>query len=472
MAIANQEHPNIIYIFMDDLGFGDVGCYGAVKVKTPNMDRLAANGITFTDAHASSAVCTPSRYSVLTGRYCWRTELKEGVLRGFSPPLIESGRLTVASMLKQCGYRTACIGKWHLGMGWVKREDGSIDYNEKLTESPLNNGFDYYFGISASLNMEPYCFIENDHTVGIPSLPKMPVHRGQNPQGLMVEHWRDEKVNSEITKKAVTYVDRHADDSPDQPFFLYLPLTGPHNPWVPDEPFRGSSEVGLRGDMIQEMDWTVGQIMDVLERRGLTENTIVVVTSDNGPHSFDTDERALYGHDQTAGLRGQKADIWDGGHRVPLIVGWPRRIQPGRVSNELVELTDFMATCAELMQLELPVHAAEDSFSMLPLMLGLGKQHDQPVRDAIISHSIRGMFSIRQGRWKYIEGRHSGGFHWKEELQREPGGPEGQLYDMENDPEEKENVYESRCDMVEHLQQMLDQARDSGRTRPLIINKE
>jgi len=460
-----NRRPNIIYILTDDLGYGDTSCYGAVKLDTPNVDKLAQSGMRFTDCHSSSAVCTPSRYSVLTGRYCWRTELKQGVLRGFSPPLIDRERLTVAEMLRGVGYSTACIGKWHLGLGWQHHADGSVDFTQPLTDSPIDHGFDSYFGISASLNMEPYCYIENRHTVGIPSIPKMPVHRGQNPNGLMVEGWRDEKVNARMTEETVRYIVNHAAERPGEPFFLYIGLTGPHNPWVPNDEFRGKSQVGLRGDMILEMDWTVGEIVAALKRSNLEENTLVLLTSDNGPHSFDTDERAVYGHDQTAGYRGQKADIWEGGHRVPFIANWPGTIPAGAVSGELVELTDFMATCADIVGAKLEKDNAEDSFSILPVLLG--ETGDEPVREAIVSHSVKGMFSIRSGRWKYIEGPHSGGFHWDKEREREPDAPDRQLYDMEADAEERVNLYGDRPEIASQLQRLLDHYRERQHSRIL-----
>lgn len=455
----NFNKPNIIYILSDDMGYGDTGCYGAIKVKTPNIDKLARQGMRFTDAHAPSAVCTPSRYGILTGRYCWRSSLKSGVLKGFSPALIEKNRMTAASLLKKNGYSTACIGKWHLGLGWQMDDAGNVDFSKNLTDSPLDHGFDYYFGISASLNMEPYCFIENDHTVGIPSIPKWPVERGQNPMGLMVPGWRDDLVNTEITRRAVDYIKNNKENR----FFLYLPLSGPHNPWVPCENFKGSSEAGLRGDMIQEADWSVGQIMNALEEEGISDNSIVIYTSDNGPHSFDIDEREVYGHDQTAGLRGQKADIWDGGHRVPYIVRWPGRVPEGSLCEELVELTDFVATCADIIGIALPADIAEDSISHFSLLFG--EQPVRPVREWVVSHSIRGMFSIRTKRWKFIDGKHSGGFKWKQELESQPDVPEGQLYDMENDWFEKNNLFEQRADITEQLRNVLEQIKNGDSSR-------
>ncbi|MCC2685376.1 MAG: atsA 9, partial [Paenibacillaceae bacterium] len=362
--------------------------------------------------------------------------------------------LTVAEMLRQTGYATACIGKWHLGLGWQHRDDGSVDFSLPLLSSPLDCGFDEFFGISASLNMEPYCFIRDRHTVGIPSIPKNPVHRGQNPNGLMVEDWKDELVNTRITEEALSYIRSRVADEPEKPFFLYLPLTGPHNPWVPNEEFRGKSQVGLRGDMILEMDWSLGKIMSLLEELEIDKDTLLIFTSDNGPHSFDVDELEVYGHDQTAGYRGQKADIWEGGHRVPFIAGWPNAIPAGTTSNETVELTDFMATCAEIVGAAIPDGAAEDSCNVLPAMLG--QCLEKPIREAIVSHSLEGMFAVRKGRWKFIDGPLGGGFHWKEALKQYPDAAPGQLYDMESDAAERENLYERRPEVVAELRGLLD----------------
>jgi arylsulfatase A-like enzyme len=318
----------------------------------------------------------------------------------------------------------------------------------------LDCGFDEFFGISASLNMEPYCFIRDRHTVGIPFIPKNPVHRGQNPNGLMVEDWKDELVNTRITEEALTYIRSRVADEPAKPFFLYLPLTGPHNPWVPNEEFRGKSQVGLRGDMILEMDWSLGKIMSLLEELEIDKDTLLIFTSDNGPHSFDVDELEVYGHDQTAGYRGQKADIWEGGHRVPFIAGWPNAIPAGTTSNETVELTDFMATCAEIVGAAIPDGAAEDSCNVLPAMLG--QCLEKPIREAIVSHSLEGMFAVRKGRWKFIDGPLGGGFHWKEALKQYPDAAPGQLYDMESDAAERENLYERRPEVVAELRGLLD----------------
>ena len=443
-----QGRPNIVFIMADDMGYGDPGCYGAEKIPTPNMDRLAREGVRFTDAHSSSAVCTPSRYSVVTGRYCWRTRLKAGVFGGFSPPLIEPERLTVASMLKKVGYAAAAVGKWHLGLGWECRDgeaepwgDGfNIDYSRPLTGGPLVLGFDYFFGISGSLDMPPYCFIENDHTFGIPDREKHP-YNPQQRKGLMVPDWRDDLVDVTFAQRAVDFIESHVARSPDTPFFLYLTPSAPHRPCVPPDFAQGASQAGPRGDMVCVVDWVLGQVDSALQRLGIAEDTLLFLTSDNGARltCYDGND---YGHRSCGPWRGQKADIWEGGHREPFIVRWPGKIAPGTTCDQTVCLADFMATCAAIVGTDLPEGAAEDSFNMLPALLG--QETDKPVREAIVHHSIDGTFAIRKGPWKLIMGLGSRGFSEPRRLEPEPGGPPGQLYNLEEDPTESRNLWADR----------------------------
>ncbi len=456
-----DKKTNIVFIMADDLGYGDLSCYGATQITTPNLDKLADEGMRFTDAHSPSAVCTPTRYGVLTGRYCWRTELKKGVLFGYSPPLISKGETTVASLLKNAGYRTAAIGKWHLGLGWAQHGE-NVDFTERIQGGPLELGFDYFFGIPASLDMAPYTYIENDRTVGIPSVEKTPLNRSQR-EGLMVPGWEDDRVNMTLTEKAVEQI-KDAASHPEQPFFLYMALTGPHTPWNPADFVKGKSSVGLRGDMILELDWTVGQITQALEQHGLKDDTLVIFTSDNGPDSREIDELAEYGHNNTANLRGIKADIWDGGHRVPYIAAWPGRIPPGTVSDEIIELTDLMATCASIGEIDLPDEAAPDSYDILPALLG--ESSPAPIREAAIHHSVDGMFSIRQGKWKLVEGLGSGGFSVPRRIEPTPGGPQGQLYNLEDDLYETNNLYQDYPEIVRDLSLLLERYVEQGHSRP------
>jgi arylsulfatase A len=466
---TDSTRPNIVFIMADDMGYGDLGCYGAVKIVTPIMDRLAREGIRFTDAHSSSAVCTPSRYSVLTGRYCWRSRLKKWVLWGFEPPLIEPQRLTVASMLKQQGYATAAIGKWHLGLGWTTQDgqdplaDGTnVDYTVPVRGGPTELGFDTCFCITGSLDMAPYCFVEDDRTVGLPSVEKQPYNPQQRP-GLMVPGWQDEQVDVTFCQKAVAFIDRHAEAHPEQPFFLYLTPSAPHRPCVPPEFIRGRSQAGPRGDMVALVDWMVGQVDEALARHGLAENTLIVVTSDNGARLQDYYGHD-YGHKSCGDLRGQKADIWDGGHREPFVARWPGHIRPGSTSDELVCLADLLATCADILDIELPDSAAQDSYSILPALLGAPR--DAPIREAIVHHSGDGMFSIRQGRWKLILGRGSGGFSEPRWIDPAPGEPAGQLYDMEHDWAEGENLWERHPEIVARLTALAERYKRQGYSRP------
>lgn len=356
---AAESRPNIVYILADDLGWGDLGCYNRESaVPTPNADRLAAQGIRFTDMHSPSAVCTPTRYGVLTGRYCWRTSLKKGVLWGYSPNLIETGRMTVASLLKAQGYYTAGVGKWHLGLGTAEK----VDYTKPLRPGPLDHGFDYYFGIPASLDMDPYLYFENDRTVEQPTAHT----EGRNePRGVF---WRPgpiapglkiDQVLPTLTQKAVSVLRERA-AKPGQPFFLYFPLTAPHTPWVPNDEFRGRSKAGDYGDFTAQVDAALGEVMRTLEETGLAHSTLIVFTSDNGAH-WTPEDKEKFTHRANAGWRGMKADIWEAGHRVPFVARWPGKIRPGAVAEELGCLTDLLATVAEITGQKLPDDAGEDS---------------------------------------------------------------------------------------------------------------
>lgn len=461
------NRPNIVYILADDLGYGDLSCYGSDKVNTPHVDQLAEEGMRFTHAHAPSAVCTPTRYSVMTGRYCWRSRLKAGVLSGYSPPLIEADRLTVPILLRENNYRTTCIGKWHLGLGWEKK-DGEIDYTKRITGGPIDLGFDSYFGIAASLDMPPYCFIKDDRPVEIPRTEKEPKDFSQQDRpGLMSPNWKDEEVNTVLTKKARSFMMNHVENEEEDPFFLYLPLTGPHTPWTPAKEFKGKSKIGPRGDMILELDWTVGEITRTLKELDLWENTLFIVTSDNGPHPH-TDEIRIHEHLPAGNLRGQKADIWEGGHRIPFIACWPNQIEAGTSSEALICLTDLLATCAEIVDEKLPETTAEDTVSMLALLTG----EREVIRDSVVHHSITGMYAIRQGKWKLIVGQGSGGFGRVEKDTQIIGIPTqghyqkdhapGQLYNMEEDEEEVDNLYLENPELVNTLTSELIQIINNG----------
>jgi arylsulfatase A-like enzyme len=462
-ATSSKDKPNIIYILADDMGYGDPHCNNPdSKVPTPNMDRLAAQGIRFTDAHSGSSVCTPTRYGVLTGRYCWRTKLQKGVLGGFSPVLTEPGRLTVAALLKQHGYRTGCIGKWHLGLDWPTKDSKApaqagenVDFSKPIRGGPVELGFDYYFGISASLDMPPYAYIENDRIVGNPTerQPKWGAVR----EGAKDPDFKFVEVLPTLTKKAVEYIESQVRKALDKAFFLYFPLNAPHTPVVPAEFVKGRSKAGDYGDFVAEVDWTVSEIMKTLDQHKIADNTLVILTSDNGSTNKVMTE---YDHRPNGQWRGRKSDIWDGGHREPFIARWPARIRPGTTSDETIWLGDLMATCAAIVGADLPNAAAEDSFNILPALLG--EKLDKPIHEAVVHHSIDGIFAIRQGQWKLVLGRGSGGWDGK----GSPNDPPGQLYDMENDPGEMDNLYTKRPEIVERLTALLEKYKKDGRSRP------
>jgi arylsulfatase A len=462
--------PNIVFLMADDMGYGDPQCYNAdSKIPTPQMDKLAAEGLRFTDAHSPSAVCTPTRYGLLTGRYAWRSRLKRGVLNGYSPALIEDGRATVATMLQSHGYHTACIGKWHLGF-----QDQQVDYDRPLRPGPVTVGFDRFFGIPASLDMPPYVYVDDDRPVEPPTEQVAASgHRragggGFWRGGAIAPGFQHVDVHGRITEQSVAYIEQRAREAPDQPFFLYVPLASPHTPWLPTERFQGRTGVeppgGYYTDFVAEVDWTVGQIDDALERTGLTEKTLYIVTSDNGAHwlSADIDR---HGHRANGPWRGQKADIHEGGHRVPYIARWPGRVPAGSTSDVLTDLTDLFATAAAIVGHELAEDEAEDSHNLLPALLG--QALDAPIREAAVHHSLQGTFAIRQGDWKLIpDNLGSGGFTSPARVDPAGDDPGGQLYNLADDPGEQRNVWNDHPEIVQRLTELLDRYRDTGRSRP------
>jgi arylsulfatase A len=462
--------PNIIFIMADDMGYGDLGCYGAEKIPTPNMDSIAANGVKFTDAHSSSAVCTPSRYSVMTGRYCWRTWLKRWVLGGFGAPLIEPERKTVASMLKQNGYTTLAVGKWHLGLNW-KNKDGelllspdkhgtlseeyldgfNVDYSQAITGGPVDLGFDRFWGISGSLDMPPFCFIEDRHTVGIPKQEKTP-YNPQQRRGLMTDGWQDEQCDVAFAQKAKEYINEHVTSQPKKPFFLYMTPAAPHRPCVPPDFIKGRSQAGARGDAVCLVDWMVGEVLDSLRKLNIEENTLIIVTSDNGARATCFDGKD-YGHKSNGDWRGQKADIWEGGHREPFVAQWPAKIKASSQCDQTICLMDLVATCAEITSAKVPTGMTEDSISFLSCLDN--PETNIPTRDSLIHHSGDGMFSIRQDKWKLIIGLGSGGFTEPKNEKPQSEGPSGQLYDLSIDPRESNNLYCEKPEIVEKMTKLL-----------------
>jgi arylsulfatase A-like enzyme len=472
---TKSSKPNIVYILADDLGYGDVGSYNtASKIPTPNMDRLAKEGMRFTDAHTPSAVCTPTRYALLTGRYAWRTRLQRNVLGPFSPPLIAEKQLTVPALLREQGYATGCIGKWHLGWGWPKPGDsGQRDYGKPISDGPTTRGFDFYFGTDVP-NYPPYCFLENDRTVGIPSA-MAPVGRDSfNIAGPMIPGWKLVDVLPALEERAIEYIEKSA--AAKKPFFLYLPLTSPHYPVVPSAAFKGKSKAGDYGDFVMQTDHVVGEVLDALKRSGVAEKTLVIFTSDNGPEVTGEVNPGAYdrlkqsGHASMGPLRGAKRDVWEGGHRVPFIARWPGKISES-TCDETVCHVDFMATLAAMLEIKLPADAGVDSVNILPALFG--EQRKAPLREATVHHSAQGKFAIRRGDWVLIlaptgdDNGKQGEPAWFQKDRGYAAHTEvGELYDLATDPTQKKNLYSTETTKVHELATLMERYVTEGRSTP------
>lgn len=480
-----DQRPNVIVILADDLGYADLSCYGG-KIATPHIDRLAGQGLRFIDAHSSSSVCTPTRYGLLTGRYNWRSKLQRGVLGGLSPRLIEPERMTIASLLRAQGYHCACYGKWHLGMNWAIKPGKqvseldieprefvfNVDYGQAITAGPNSVGFDEFFGISASLDMVPYTFIENDRVVSLPTEDRdFPMiadreQTGRTRKGPAAPDFDAADVLPVIAQKSVEYIERRAAIADRQPFFLYVPLTSPHTPILPSPPWRGQSKLNAYGDFVMETDWAVGEILTALERHDLAEHTLVIFTSDNGcsPQAKFA-ELAEQGHFPHGPLRGHKADLFEGGHRVPFVVRWPAQVAAGTTSDQLLCLTDILATLAEIVGVTLPTDAGEDSISFLPILRGQAAATGR--REHLVSHSINGSFAIRRGDWKLLLCPDSGG--WSDPRPGSPaaaGLPARQLYQLANDRGERHNRIDEQPQVAAELFALLEQLVNAGRSTP------
>jgi arylsulfatase A-like enzyme len=448
---AEASKPNIVYILADDFGYGDAKCYNPEsKIATPHIDRLAGEGMRFTDAHSGSAVCSPTRYGILTGRYAWRTNLRRGVLQPYDPPLIAADRLTVPKLLKQHGYHTACIGKWHLGWDWPK-SGGEVVFDQPIAGGPTARGFEYYFGTHVP-NHPPYCFIENDRTVGQPTAMKEVRDLNGRP-GPMLPGWRFDAILPTLAERAVQYIGKRAKS--DQPFFLYLPLTSPHEPIAPSERFRGKSGISDLADFMLETDWAVGEVLAALDKHKLSENTLVIFTCDNG-HSSYTGLPALKeaGHSVSGPLRGLKGDIWEGGHRVPFIVRWPGHVLPGATCPQTICHTNLLATCAEIVKAKLPADAGEDSTSIAPLFAG---ETTEPASfPAVVHQASNGTLGIRRGNLKLVLGSPA--------TAERPAAPD-QLFDLASDLAETKNIAADQPrvagELAAHLQKLIDDGRST-----------
>lgn len=440
--------PDIILILADDLGIGDISCYNPEgKISTPNIDRLAEKGVSFVDAHSTSALSTPSRYSVMTGRYPWRTTLKQGVLGGFADPLIDEDRSTLADVLSDAGYETACIGKWHLGWNWGHDSEGKVDFTLPITDGPTERGFDYFFGISASLDMAPFIFIENDNATEAETRifdKDTGVHLFHG--GIGGKSFKPEECLPELTRRAVDHIAEWKGS--DEPHFLYLPLTAPHTPCLPSEEFKGATGLGDYGDFVVMVDDVVGQIVEAVRKTGRLKNTVFVFSSDNGCAPYaDTKALETAGHFPSIDYRGYKSDIFEGGHRIPLIISGKGIDRKGAVCDEIATLADLFATFQAMAGINSDGKSAEDSFNLLPSING-----GTSGRDFIITASGKGALAIRDRQYKLIFTPGSGGWSFPTKPADLAGLPERQFYDMLNDPSETLNL----IDLPEFQEKILE----------------
>ncbi|MCB9874966.1 MAG: arylsulfatase [Planctomycetaceae bacterium] len=456
-----SDHPSIVVILADDMGFGDPGCNNPdSKIETPNINRIASEGLRFTDAHSPASWCTPTRYGLLTGRYPFRTSLNWN-----KEPVIEEGRLTLPAMLAEHGYRTAMVGKWHLG--FTVEDLADIHHG-----GPIDRGFASWFGIPASLDIPPYYYVEGNRAVSPPTgeIGDMNTAGWSPIQG---EFWRAGglapgfkhiEVLPTLTERAEKEILNHGKSHAGKPLFLYLALPAPHTPWVPTAEFAGRSRVPLYGDFVMQVDATVGRVLAALDKAKMAENTLVVYTSDNGPVWYEEDE-AKYGHRSTGIYRGMKGDAWEGGHRMPFVVRWPAQIEAGWVTNQVACHTDLFATCAAIVGHELPEDAAEDSIDLLRVLNGQADESES-LRQSLIVNSTGDLLTVRSGSWKLIPFRGSGGFSKPKIIRDVPADePKGQLYDLATDPSESKNLYDERPEIVAELTSLLEASRKSGRTR-------
>ena len=493
IADHHEAKPNILFILADDLGYGDVGCYNPeAKAPTPNIDRLAREGMRFTDAHSPSTVCTPTRYSLLTGRMAFRNGMK-GVFTGAGGPcLIKEDRLTIAGMLRDQGYTTAMFGKWHIGLTFYDK-DGKpitkngleavkrIDYSQPITGGPIDRGFDQFFGTACCPTTDwLYAYIDGDKIPMPPTrivdrkpLPKHPYSRDNRP-GMIAPGFDLEEVDMVFLQKSLEFLESHKQKSPDKPFFLFHSAQAVHLPSFAGRAFKGKTEAGPHGDFIFELDYVVGRLMSKLDQLGYGENTLVIFSSDNGPEVPTViDMRKTHKHDGARPWRGIKRDQWEGGHRVPFIARWPKKIKDGSTSAQTICLTDVMATCAALTGATIPPNAAEDSYNILPVLLG--QAGDKPIREYTLHQTISLALAIRHGNWKYLDHKGSGGNNYGREgewgmkqfalPERAPDAP-GQLYDLAKDPGETTNLYNEYPEIVKALKGKLEEYKTSGRSAP------
>jgi arylsulfatase A-like enzyme len=490
LPAAKRKLPNIVLILADDLGYGDVGCYNPEsKVPTPNLDHLAREGIRFTDAHSPSTVCTPTRYSLLTGQMPFRAGVRNVFVGSGGPCLIKEGQLTLPRMLRERGYATAMTGKWHVGLSFfdakgetITRGDldsvKRIDFTRAIPDAPIHRGFDRFFGTACCPGTDTlYAFIIGDRIPVPPTqlldkskLPKHP-YAGDNRMGMIAPDYDIEEVDMVFLQKSQEFLEDHVKRQPDKPFFLYHATAAVHLPSFAARQFRGTTKAGPHGDYIHEFDFIVGELMDTLDELGVSDNTLVMLSSDNGPEVTSVlHMRADYGHDGARPWRGMKRDDWEGGHRVPFIVRWPGKVKPGSASAQTVSLTDVMATCAAVSGAKIPASVAQDSVSLLPALLG--EDGGKSIRDHTLQQALGQAMSIRQGPWKYLDHRGSGGNNYEQgelkpfALPDTALGAPGQLYNLADDPGETNNLYLKHPEIAQRLKSLLETSKAQGRSTP------
>ncbi len=472
--------PNVVILYADDMGVADVS-YGnrEAKIQTPNIDRLVSQGMTFTDGHSSSGICTPSRFAMLTGQHHWRRF--HGIVNAFGESVFKPDEFTIARMFKKQGYRTACFGKWHLGWDWdAIRKPGitkphiklaeSYDWTKRFPGGPLDQGFDHYFG-DGTINFPPYCWIEGDRFLTIPTKPVIksrPLAGGGSFRpGPMAESWSPYDILPTITKKTVVWI---GEQKADQPFFAYLAFNSPHYPIVPNKEFHGKSKAGFYGDFVVETDAMVGKVIDALREKGFLDNTMVIFTADNGPENLAFSRLEKFNHWSSGQFRGVKRDVYEGGHRVPFIVCWPGKIKPGSRSDEVVSQVDFAATFAEISGYSLSNEEAIDSHNLLPVLTG--KDYAKPLRVATVQNTSQKAFALRQGDWVLINApsgaaqKESNAYLHHFDLKTYPKETPGLLFNLKGDPRQSKNVYQDHPDKVEAMSKLLKRYLGGERCAP------
>lgn len=459
-ADSKNNYPNIIFLMADDMGYGDLKSYNSgSRINTPHLARLAKEGRRFTDAHSPASVCVPTRYGLMTGRYPFRMKTDR---RG---PLLEPNRTTLPSVLKNAGYETTMIGKWHLGVEHEKNPKA----NQQLVGGPFDHGFDFFYGIPASLDIPPYYWIKNDRPVSPPS-KKIDDNNSPGWTRIQGAFWRGGgiapgykhiDVLPVIRDKSVEFIRKSA--KLDKPFFLYTALPAPHTPWLPTKRFEGKSPVKDYGDFVLMVDDVVGSLLDALDNTNASNNTLFIFTSDNGPVWYPQDVKK-YKHSSVGPLRGMKGDAWEGGHRMPFIARWPSHIPANSESSQIICHTDMIATFAAITAQKLPTNAGEDSYNILPALTG---KASKPIREATVHQSSRKYLAVRQGQWKLIPGLGSGGFSKPSTVKPKKDGIQGQLYNLEKDLGEKNNLYSKHPEIVKRLNSLLEKYKNEGRSTPL-----